>query len=91
MPGKKCQSDVATMPNVVGLNLEAATLSLENAGVVVLSSIGYFGTWPISVTWQTASPFNNVTAQNPSQGATVTANSSVILTVNNPKQSIAYP
>ena len=80
------------MPNVVGLNLEAATLSLENAGVVVLSSIGYFGTWPISVTWQTASPFNYVTAQSPASGATnIVANSSVILTVNNPKQSIAYP
>ena len=79
------------MPNVVGLNLEAATLSLENAGVVVLSSIGYFGTWPISVTWQKASPVNLVTAQSPAANATVTANSAVILTCNDPRLSIAYP
>lgn len=83
---------MATMPNVVGLGLSDAQDSLQTAGVLVPSSIGYFGTWPISVVWLTASPFELVTAQTPASGTTnVAANSAVILTCNNPKLSVAYP
>lgn len=80
-----------TMPNVVGLNLQDAQTSLQNAGVLVLSSIGYFGIWPITVRWTTNNPFDAVTAQSPNSGATVAVNSAVTLTVSNPKLSVAYP
>lgn len=80
-----------TMPNVVGLNLNAAQSSLQTAGVLVPSSLGYFGTWPITVNWRTASPFDIVTAQSPASSTNVTANSSVTLTVSNPKLGVVYP
>ncbi len=80
-----------TMPNVVGLGLSDAQASLQTAGVLVPSSIGYFGTWPITVNWTTGTTFELVTAQSPASSTTVTANSAVTLTVNNPKLSVAYP
>jgi len=79
------------MPNVVGLGLSAAQIALEAAGVLDLGSIGYFGTWPITVNWTTATPFDVVSAQSPDSGATVSANSAVTLTVNNPKLGVVYP
>ena len=79
------------MPNVVGLRLEDAQNSLTTAGVLVPSSIGYFGTWPITVNWTTATPFDVVTAQSPASSTTVTANSAVTLTVSNPKLGVVYP
>jgi len=79
------------MPNVVGLNLQDAQTSLTNAGILVPSSIGYFGNWPITVNWLSGT-FDVVTAQNPSSGTTnIVANSAVTLSVGNPKLSIAYP
>lgn len=80
-----------TMPNVVGLGLSDAQASLQTAGVLVTSSLGYFGTWPITINWQTASPFDIVTAQSPASSTTVTANSTVTLTVSNPKLGVVYP
>lgn len=80
-----------TMPNVVGLGLSDAQASLQTAGVLVPSSIGYFGTWPITVVWKTASPFDVVTAQSPASSTTVTANSAVTLTVSNPTLAVVYP
>lgn len=83
---------MATMPNVVGLCLQDAQTALSNAGVLNTGSIGYFGTWPISVSWKTNTPFDFVTAQVPTSGTTnVAANSAVILTVNNPKLGVVYP
>ena len=80
------------MPNVVGLELAAAQLALQNAGVLVLASIGYFGTWPITIDWiRSNTPPSTVTAQNPASGASVAANAPVTLTVSDYPVSVAYP
>jgi len=80
-----------TMPNVVGLEYEAALASMVAAGVRVLP-LGYFQTDPVTLTWGavTDTPYV-VTAQNPSASATVAANSAVALTVSSPPMSVAYP
>lgn len=55
------------MPNIVGRDLQDATAMLEDAGVIDLSQIGYFGLWPLNVDWITdtqASP-NTVIQQDP--------------------------
>lgn len=55
------------MIDIVGRDLQDATAMLEEAGIIDLSQIGYFGTWPISVEWETdpsAEP-NTVLTQNP--------------------------
>lgn len=81
-----------TMPNVVGQHYEAALASMVSAGVRVLP-LGYFQTDPVSITWAagtTAKP-NFVTAQSPSSGTAVAANSAVILTVAEPPMGVVYP
>lgn len=81
-----------TMPNVVGLELPAAQKALENAAVLVLSSIGYFGTWPITVRWQRSTqPPSTVLTQSPSSGATLTANSAITLSAAEFPFGVAYP
>lgn len=81
-----------TMPNVVGLELPAAQLALQSAGVLVLSSIGYFGTWPITVSWKSSTkPPSTITAQSPSSGTTVAANTAVTLTAAEYPFAVAYP
>lgn len=92
------------MPNVVGQNLSAAQLALQAAGVLVPSAIGYFGSWPIGITWvvatatqptlsgPTRAPFYDVvTAQSPAANTTIAANGAVTLTVTNPTGGVAYP
>lgn len=64
-----------TMPNLFGLDLQMAEQALQNAGVLVQSSIGYFGTWPISVHWVSPSSpqfFSSFTAD-----SFITADSSI--------------
>lgn len=39
------------MPNLVGLLLQEALQQLEFAQILVPRSIGYFGTYPVTVTW----------------------------------------
>lgn len=72
---------MATMPNVVGLQLPTAQAALQTNGVLVLTSLGYFSTWPITVTWKagTGKVPGTVTAQNPSNGSQVAANSAIAL------------
>lgn len=83
---------MATMPNVVGLELAAAQLALQTAGVLVPASIGYFGTWPITVKWQsTNKPPSTITAQSPSSGQTVAANAAVTLTAAEYPIAVVYP
>lgn len=41
-----------TMPNLIGLELSEAEASMQSAGVLNPSAIGYFGTWPITVLWK---------------------------------------
>ena len=62
-----------TMPNVVGLEYEAALTSMVTAGVRVLP-LGYFQTDPVILTWVAGGTQYVVSAQNPSSGATVAAN-----------------
>lgn len=81
-----------TMPNVVGLELADAQQSLRAAGVLVPTSLGYFGTWPVTALWApSASAVNIVTAQSPTSGGIVAANSAVMLTVSEPKVGVVYP
>lgn len=80
-----------TMPDVVGLEYEAALASMVSAGVRVLP-LGYFQTDPVILVWGPSSvPPNVVTAQNPAATTPVVANSSVTLTVSNPPLGVAYP
>ena len=80
-----------TMPNVLDLEYQAALASMVTAGVRVLP-LGYFQNDPVTLIWAgvTKRPFV-VTAQNPSSGATVAANSAVSLTVNSPPLAVASP
>lgn len=81
-----------TMPDVVGLTLADAQASLQTAGVLDLTSLGYFSTWPVTVDWRTSSsPFETVTAQSPASSSTVTENSSVTLTVAAASVGVVYP
>lgn len=81
-----------TMPNVLGLELRAAELSLQQAGVLNLASLGYFGTWPITAKWvKSASPPSTVTAQSPSSGSQIAANAAVTLTMAEFPTGVVYP
>lgn len=83
---------MATMPNLIGLELAAAEKALETAGILVPASLGYFSAWPITVTWiASTSPPTVITAQSPAAAATVAANASVTLTASQPPISVAYP
>ena len=81
-----------TMPNVVGLELPAAQAALQSAGVLNLSSIGYFGTWPITVSWQRSTkPASTVLTQSPSSGATVAVNAAITLGAAEFPMGVVYP
>lgn len=81
-----------TMPNVVGLQSAAATTALQTAGVLVPASIGYFGTWPISILWtRSVLKPTTVIVQSPASGNTVAANASVTLTCAEFPFSVTYP
>lgn len=81
-----------TMPNVVGQELYTAQASLQTAGVLVPTSIGYFGTWPITALWQLSTqPIFTVLTQSVAQGATILANAPVSLGVAQPKIAVAFP
>ena len=83
---------MATMPNVVGLEYPAALVAMVAAGVRVLP-LGYFQTDPVTLTWirTAAAKSGFVTAQAPSNGATIAPNAAVSLTVSNYAVSVAYP
>lgn len=69
-----------TMPNVVGVEVADALTAMVNAGVRVVP-LGYFQTDPVTITWvksATARP-GFVTAQFPSAGTTMAANSAALL------------
>jgi PASTA domain len=86
------ESAPSNMPTVVWLELPAAQLALQNAGVLVLSAIGYFGAWPITVIWvPSKSPPGTVLKQNPVAGNFVPPNGNVILTVSEYPMSVCYP
>lgn len=81
-----------TMPNLIGTQLSGTQAALQAASVLNLNSIGYFGTWPITVKWQpSASSKGAVTAQSPASGATVAVNPSINLTVSEFPLASVYP
>ena len=81
-----------TMPNVVGLEYATAQAALQKAGVYVPSSIGYFGTFPITALWQkSAQPPLTVLTQSPAANATVAVNAPVTLGVSQFKVGVAFP
>lgn len=80
-----------TMPNCVGLEYEAALQAMVQAGVRVLP-LGYFQADPVSIAWvPSAVGPGVVTAQTPSAGANVAANSNVTLSCSQFPVGVAYP
>ena len=90
------------MPNVVGVNVSAATAALivagitPNNGTVANSStptLGYFADWPVGITWVVRSAGHApgvVTAQTPAAGTTnVALGAAVTLTVANFPNGVA--
>lgn len=74
---------MATMPNLVGLNWRAATMTLIEANVIPNDgsvptldnpppTVGYFAPWPVAINWVRGNPENVVTAQSPAAGQPVT-------------------
>lgn len=83
---------MAIMPQVVGLEYGTAQASLQAAGVLVLGSIGYFGTFPISALWVASKAIpSTVLAQSVASGATVAANAPITLTMSEFPISVAFP
>lgn len=89
------------MPNLFGLNLWAAIQSLEDVGIVNTNTLGYFGTWPVSVTWipptkgvpyisATATP-GIVIGQSIVAGVSVPPNSPILLNVVQYTVGVSYP
>lgn len=80
------------MPSLIAKPLRMAELALQQAGILVPVSIGYFGLWPIKVTWvQNAAQPGTVLTQFPPVGVLVAANSPVLLTVSELPMNVAYP
>lgn len=84
-----------TMPNIVGLELSAADGVLQKSGVLVPTSIGYFGSWPITVQWNGTKSLNAgpgvITSQSPAQGLNVTPNVGMQLSVVPFPMGVSYP
>ena len=79
-----------TMPNLVGLNLQEAEQALESAGVINLSTLGYFGVWPITPKWVAGGKGGIVQAQSPSSGSQAAVNSSIVLTLGQYTVGVSY-
>jgi hypothetical protein len=89
------------MPNVVGVILQQALKLLQDAGVLVPSAIGYFGTYPITVNWLPVAKgrhnaayigdFGIVHAQSIIPGSAVRPNTPITLTVSSFPDPVAFP
>lgn len=81
------------MPNLVGVLLQEALEQLQWANILVPSAIGYFGTYPVTVTWQAASGTRGfVTAQSIAAGTpNVPVNAPIALTVNDFATAVVFP
>jgi len=82
----------SNMPNVVGLEYPAAALALQNAGIFVPASLGYFSTFPISILWKRSALVpSTVLAQAPTPGNYVAPNGPVLLTCAEFPVGVAFP
>ena len=82
----------SAMPNVVNTLLDDATYLMTQAGVLAPALIGYFGTWPILVTWMpSGKPSGTVLSQYPTPGSSVSTNSTILLTVSEYPTAVVYP
>lgn len=83
---------VLVLPNLIGLELYDGIAVLEEAGVLVPTKIGYFGTYPITVEWQ-QSPVTGGTILNqlPVAGSGAKANQLMTLTVSQYPVSVSFP
>lgn len=88
------------VPNLVGMILQEAEHALQVAGILVPTSIGYFGVWPITVIWVINPPtllannpsnFPVVIAQSIPPGSSGTPNMAITLTVIQPAGGVSYP
>jgi len=84
---------IGQMPNCVGLLLQAAIALLQQAGILVPASIGYFGVYPITVTWVQDTSFPGVVIGQSLAAGTqpVKANTPITLTVNDFATGVAWP
>lgn len=81
---------MATMPNVVGVELPDALAAMVKAGARVIP-LGYFQADPVIVTWVKSASVKPgfVISQFPSQGTVMAANSAVLLNVSAPPVSVS--
>jgi beta-lactam-binding protein with PASTA domain len=80
------------MPYVVGLEIYEVILILQQVGIFVPASLGYFGTFPITIIWKRSSQLpGTVLAQLPQPGTFVPANGPVTLTVAEFPIGVAFP
>jgi hypothetical protein len=91
-PGPPPVVHVNIMPNLTGLEYPMALLALQQVGILVPGALGYFGTYPVSIRWQT-SPFapGTVLAQLPIPGTVMAVNSPLTLTVAEFPMAVAFP
>lgn len=69
-----------TMPNLIGLNYDAALAAMTAAGVRSIQ-LGYFQTDPVTVGWIKGGTPGVVVAQNPNAGQALALNSPVTITM----------
>lgn len=92
----------ALMPNVIGVILQQALQILQDAGVLVPSKIGYFGTYPVSVRFIPSTSINEqnatyigdfgvVHAQSVAPGIPVVPNSPLVLVCSDFPANVAFP
>jgi hypothetical protein len=94
----------AVMPNVVGQYLWEAIQMLQIAGVFNPQTLGYFGTYPISVVWTPLPPEPPnypgptaaslpfwVIAQSVLPNTVIKVNAPIILTAYEPDKAVAFP
>jgi beta-lactam-binding protein with PASTA domain len=80
------------MPNVIGKILFEAISTLQAAGVLVPSQLGYFSIYPISARWVPSTVNRGVvTGQSLAAGLTATVNQAITLTVNDYPFSVSFP
>lgn len=81
------------MPNVTGVILQEALQFLQDAGILVPSKIGYFGTYPVTVKWIPGAlgDYGIVHAQSIAAGTPVAPNSPITLVCSDLPINVAFP